>query len=105
FFSSANLVGKFGLSYTLARMVLKNKVGFSLTDSFNWSLFQERLYEIVVSVNGEEDKFEKELKDLGLKFKFLGETQKQAVLNLKGESLSYEEMSKKYNVSWEDISL
>ena len=105
FFSSARAVGKFGLAYSLARMVLENKVGFSLTSSFNWPLFQERLYEAVVSVREEEsDRFKKELGKLGLKFVFLGETCREAVLNLKGESLSYEEMAELYKIPWRDLS-
>ena len=105
-FSSARAVGKFGLAYTLARMVLQKGAGFSLTDSFHWPLFQERLYEVVVSVKKEEEKiFKLELKKLGLEFRFLGETQKQPVLNLKGASLSYEELNKEYKTSWRDISL
>ena len=106
FFSSARVVGKFGLAYTLARMVLEKGVGFSLKDSFHWPLFQERLYEVVVSVSGEETaKFKRELEKLGLKFTFLGETQEPAVLSLKGEKLSYEEMKGQYKTSWKDISL
>ncbi|MCZ0931939.1 MAG: phosphoribosylformylglycinamidine synthase subunit PurL [Oligoflexia bacterium] len=105
-FSSARVVGKFGLAYTLARMVLENRVGFSLKNSFQWPLFQERLYEIAVSVKREEeDQFKKELEKLGLEFVFLGETQEKAVLSLKGESLSYEEMKGQYRTSWQDLSL
>ena len=105
-FSSARLVGKFGLAYTLARMVLEKRVGFSLIKNFTEDLFQERLYEVVVSVKEkDESQFKKELDRLGLDFAFLGETQKQAVLSLKDVNLSYEEMAKRYKTSWQDLSL
>ena len=105
-FSSARVVGKFGLAYTLARMVLDSRVGFSLTDSFSWPLFQERLYEVVVSVNEDnEGEFKKELEKLGLESVFLGQTQETAVLSIKGKNLSYEEMKERYMCSWKDLSL
>ena len=50
-FLSARLVGKFGLAYSLARMVLDGGgKGFSLKRSFPLPLFQERLYEVLVSI-------------------------------------------------------
>ena len=105
-FSSARLVGKFGLAYTLARMVLENKKGCFLEKSFSWPLFQERLYEVLVSVRKEDEAFFKEeLARLGLEFKLLGGTCQEAVLNIKGEILSYEEMSGQYQREWGDISL
>ena len=105
-FSNARLVGKFGLAYTLARMVLQKGVGFSLSDSFEFSLFQERLYEVVVSVKTEEEsQFKQELKKLGLNFVYLGETKSEPSLKLKGANLSYKDLHKHYNASWQDISL
>ena len=105
-FSSARAVGKFGLAYTLARMILENKVGFSLSKSFNWPLFQERLYEVVVSVREEdESNFKKELDQLGLEYAFLGETCQESVLNIKGETLFCEEIQQEYKTKWQDISL
>ena len=105
-FSSARAVGKFGLAYTLARMVLENKVGFSLAKSFDWSLFQERLYEVIVSVRESDlDLFKQELEKLGLESVFLGETCQESVLNIKEESLSCEEIDRQYRASWQDLSL
>ena len=105
-FSSARVVGKFGLAYALARMVLEKGVGFSLSDLFDWPLFQERLYEVIVSVKSEEEqKFKTELEKFGLEFVFLGETQEPSVLYLNKEKISYEEMSREYMSSWDDLSL
>ena len=66
-FSSARLVGKFGLAYALACMALRQKVGFALKSSFPLCLFQERLYEAVVSVESKKkEEFTAQAKTLGL---------------------------------------
>lgn len=107
--SSSSLVGKFGLSYSLARMVLKQGVGFSLDEVFlenkAFPLFQERLYEAVVSI--EEDKeeaFIKQLKSLKLSSSFLGNTHKQGYLKLQSSSVSLEELKESYFKTWNDLS-
>ena len=102
--TSARVVGKFGLLYTLARMVLEKGVGFSSTETISYP-FQEKLYEIVVSVSSSEEAvFQKQIKALGLESHFLGET-KGTALQVGDRECSLEEMKKSYNTSWEDVSL
>lgn len=102
--TSARVVGKFGLFYTLARMVLEKGVGFSSTENISYP-FQERLYEVVVSVSSSEEAvFQKQVKALGLKSHFLGET-KGTALQVADRECSLEDMKKSYNTSWENVSL
>ena len=103
--SSARLVGKFGVLYALTRMVLENQIGFSLTNSFSYPLFEERLYEVIVSVNPNQEKdFKKQVKKLGLDFTFMGESG-GSHLKWNKEACLLEELESKYKISWEDISL
>ncbi len=105
-FSSARLVGKFGIAYTLARMVLGNGIGFSLKETFPFPLLQERLYEVIVSIAKEEEKrFKESVKHLALDWTFMGETQEVSNLVLQGEKISYQEISKEYLQSWKGLSL
>ena len=105
-FSSTRLVGKFGVAYTLARMVLENGVGFSLEESFSFPLLQERLYEVIVSISKEKEKsFKSMVSRLALDWTFMGKTQSSSNLILKGEIISYKDMRAAYRKSWEDISL
>lgn len=102
--SSARVVGKFGLLYTLAKMVLENGVGFCSTGNMP-SPFQERLYEIVIGVSSsEEATFKRQAEALGLNVHFLGET-KGIALKVEDMVCSLREMRENYNVSWEDVSL
>ena len=102
--TSARVVGKFGLLYTLARMSLEKGIGFFSEKKLSFP-FQERLYEIVVSVSSSEEKvFQKQIKSLGLESCFLGETQGTA-LQVGDMVCSLEEMNRNYNTSWEDLSL
>ena len=108
--SNSHLVGKFGLAYSLARMTLKNGVGFSLDKSFfenkPLALFQERLYEVIFSVEeNKEEAFIKELERLGLSYTFLGATHTKQALNLKSCSLSLKELKESYFKTWSDLSL
>jgi len=106
FISSSRLVGKFGLAYSLARMAIKNNVGFSLDESFPLSLFQERLYEAVLSVESKkEEAFIQEVKKLGLLYTFLGKTHSKSFLKLKALSFSLEELKDSYFKDWSDLSL
>ena len=105
-FSSARLVGKFGVACTLARMVLEKGVGFSLEESFPFPLLQERLYEVIVSVSKEkEEDFKSHASRLALDWTFMGQTQSSSNLILQGETISYKDMRVAYGKSWEDISL
>lgn len=106
-FSSARLVGKFGIAYSLARMILEQGVGFSLEKSFPYPLLQERLYEIIVSVPEEKEKqFKTAISQLALDCHFMGRTQNSSDLILQGETLSCKEMQREYFKNWEkDISL
>ena len=106
--SNSHLVGKFGLAYSLARMTLKNGVGFSLDKSFfenrPMNLFQERLYEVIFSVEeNKEEAFIKELERLGLSYTFLGATHTKPALNLKSCSLSLKELKESYFKTWSDL--
>ena len=131
--SSNRLVGKFGLAYNLARMVLKNEVGFSMDKSFfqnkpfsqnnssaqshslsqnessaqnnSSALFQERLYEVIISIEDQKsDALEKQLKKLNIPYLFLGTTHKPASLKLQSNHITIEELKKHYQKSWSDLS-
>ena len=103
-FSSARVVGKFGLLYTLARMVMEKGVGFISKEDFSYP-FQERLYEVVVSLSpSEEVAFQKKVKSLSLESHFLGET-KGEILQVGDMVCPLAEMKQNYNTSWEDVSL
>ena len=107
-FSSARLVGKFGLAYSLARMVLEKGVGFSLKESFPLPLIQERLYEVIVSVQTEEEDkaFQSAVKKLALDCVFMGETTAHKDLILFKQKIPFSDMNKAYHKAWEgDISL
>ena len=105
FFSSSCVVGKFGLSYTLARMVLQKGVGFVLDESFPFSLWGERLYEVIVSVPAQKEKtFKDQTQKLGLDCVFMGETRGTS-LKLKRETWTSHELKEAYCKSWEDMSL
>ena len=105
-FSSAHLVGKFGIAYTLARMLLERGIGFSLEKSFPLPLWTERLYEVIVSVTKEkEDDFKKEIESLVLDCVYMGETGFAGDLILHEERISYNEMAEAYHCSWEDLNL
>ena len=105
-FSSARLVGKFGIARSLARMVLENKVGFSLSKSFPFPLVQERLYEVIVSVDKkEEERFKNGVRELALDWTFMGETKASSDLILQGERIPYEEMKVEYLKPWEGLHL
>ena len=103
-FQSARVVGKFGLLYTLARMVLEKGVGFVSKKEIPF-LFEERLYEVLVSLHpSEEANFKKQSKILGLESLFLGET-KGTALQIGNMVCSFEEMERHYKTSWKDLSL
>ena len=107
-FSAARAAGKFGLSYTLALMVLEKGVGFRLDSQFPFCLWQERLYESIVCVPpSEEGNLKKQMEALGLEGAFLGETISEGSDLIMGEiRLSFKEMSEKYHAPWEgDLSL
>ena len=105
-FSSTRLVGKFGIAYSLVRMVLDQGIGFSLDKDFSVPFWQERLYEVIVSVSKDkEEPFKTRVENLGLDCVFMGETQASSDLSLQGEAISYKEMKREYCKNWEDISL
>ena len=104
-FSSVKLVGKFGVPYALARMVLEEGVGFTLDKNFSLPLLEERLYEVLVSISSSEEKaFETEVKNLGLDCVLAGWTA-GSHLTIKEHKWSLEELREAYYHSWEDISL
>ncbi|MBC6415847.1 MAG: phosphoribosylformylglycinamidine synthase subunit PurL [Bdellovibrionales bacterium] len=103
--SSAQVVGKFGLAYTLARMSLKKERGFYLSESFPFSLFHERLYEIIVCIEKDKEKaLKQELDKLGFNYVFLGETHSGNSLKLKNNIFCQKELKENYFKSWSDIS-
>ncbi len=105
-FSSAKLVGKFGIPYALARMVLERGVGFTLEKDFSLPLLGERLYEVLVSLSPSEEKnFKNEVKNLGLDCVLVGKTEENSYLTIKKYQWSLEELQEAYYCSWEDISL
>ena len=105
-FSSLQVVGKFGLAYHLARMTLGNDIGFVLDKDFEMSLLEERLYEVIVSLDSKkEDLFHKQVKSLGLDCQLLGYTISNPQLKLKDHIWPVEDLDKAYNCAWADISL
>ncbi len=97
-FSSARVVGKFGLFYALARMSLRG-VGAKITSKQN--RFTEPLYQIVVTTKKATD-LEKELAKVpALRWEKIGQTQK-ASLTWDDVSLSTDEICTAYGKSWED---
>ena len=105
-FSDARTVGKFGLLYSVARMILKKGVGFSFAIDFSKEeLFGEWLYQVIVTVSKTQEKeLLKTASDLGLELLFIGETKGNA-LQWKSFSWSLTELKKHYEKSWGDISL
>ena len=105
-FNSARTVGKFGLLYTLARMVLEQEVGFSLEKSFPpKELFGEWLYEVIVAVPKDQEKHFLKVASLkGMKISFLGETKGHS-LEMENTHWTFKELEKHYKRGWEDISL
>ena len=102
--STARVVGKFGLLYTISRMCLEKNQGFSFLN-FDKSFFQERLYECVISVHAEqEEKLKTKLEQLGLKYKLLGETGGKC-LDFGSDKLDISELKQAYLTSWKDISI
>lgn len=104
-FSSARVVGKFGVLFALARMTLENHIGFSMKKSFSYPLLEERLYEVIVSVDFALDKeFKNKLEALGLEFTFMGETGGDS-LSWEDQSAFLKEIESMYKTSWKDMSL
>ena len=106
-FSSARLVGKFGLAYSLARMVLEHGLGFSLSLNKPLDLWTERLYELLVSVPLDKElSFKTALKNSTLQSKFMGQTVSQKELILGNQRISYSDLKTHYLTPWEaDLSL
>ena len=108
-FSSARVVGKFGLLYSLARMVMERNIGFTFKKDFpKEELFGEWLYQVIVTVSEKQEKtFLKACSLQGLKEPFfIGETStKDQPLKWQNMSWSINELEKHYKKSWEDISL
>lgn len=103
-FKSSRIVGKFGLLYTVARMVLENKVGFIFKKRFKTRLFGEWLYEVIVCMEKKNQKdFLKAFK--ALKPELIGETKVSKELQLENICWSFEELEKHYKKDWRDMSL
>ena len=100
--SAARAVGKFGLPFALAQMVLEKGAGFRLDPNFPLPLWEERLYEAIACLPpSEEEKFRQQTESLGLEAVFLGETTKTSDLVLHESKISFQEMSAKYYTPWE----
>ena len=101
--ASARVVGKFGLLYQLARMVLDKGIGVHLRADFPLPLLQERLYEIIVSVKPEDEKpFQEEIQRLALNSFFIGQTRQEGDLIIKKEIISCRQMRSAYFKPWEE---
>ena len=101
--SACKKVGKFGLLYSLANMVLDGTNGF-VSEDIELDLFQERLYESVLVIPAEnKNLLEKEASNLGLNLKFLGKVQGQD-LQVNGQVFSKKDMEQAYKTNWKDIS-
>ena len=105
-FNDARTVGKFGLLYNVARMVLEKGVGFSFAiDLSEEELFGEWLYQVIVTVSKTQEKeLLKTASDLGLEPLFIGKTKGNS-LQWKSISWSLTELKNHYEKNWEDISL
>ncbi len=105
--SAARAVGKFGLPFALAQMVLEKGAGFRLDPKFPLPLWEERLYEAIVCLPPSKEKgFRQKAERLGLEAVFLGETTETSDLVLRESRMSFQEMSREYYSPWEkDLSL
>ena len=102
--TSARVVGKGGVLYTLARMILEKGQGL-IAKNKDHCHFQERLYEVIVGVKEKDkDNFEKEVQKSGLSLSFLGETG-GTCLKIGSLSVTLDEMKECYQTPWEDLSL
>ena len=100
-FNSARLVGKLGLLYTVARMVLEKGVGFSFRENFpTKEFFGEWLYQVIVSVSRDQEKaFLKAASQRGLEPYPIGETKGQELKAGKNQ-WSFKELKRHYNTSF-----
>ncbi len=93
------VVGKGGLIYTLARMVLNSKKGICVQTSYN--PFQERLYELVVVLNSLQAQiWKKEFNMPGVKLECLGECIEQPNLQFNNCSWKTSDLKKAYTQGW-----
>ena len=101
YFSGARVVGKFGLLYTIARMVLEKGVGFSFGKDFSSKeLFGEWLYQVIMSVSKNQEKaFLKAASEKGLEPCLIGETKGQG-LKAGRYQWSFEELKKYYKTDF-----
>lgn len=101
-FSSASLVGKFGLPYSLACMVLKNSIGFELNTNFPYDLVQERLYEVIISVSQKHlEAFQAQVQKLALTSVLIGQTTELSSLKLQNQTISLQDMKTAYHSHWQ----
>lgn len=108
--SSLFVVGKFGLAYSLARMLIhqdqKKGLGFELNKTFKKPLLEARLYEVIVSLSPQQDKkFKEHLEQSSLDCEFLGYSNNKAELHLREHQWSLQDLKEAYHCSWKDISL
>lgn len=95
-----SVVGKFGLAYTLARMILRGQLGVKVKTQYD--PFQERLYEIIVVLNDVTAAIWKEkIKNASIiKLEFLGEWNVKPYLHFNDISLSISQLKTAYESGW-----
>ena len=103
---SIRLVGKFGLAYTLARMIMGSSLGVEISTEYD--PFQERLYEVIVilkksDVSVWKSFFSSDLNKVNLSFRMekLGSVTKKPVFSFnKNMELPTAELRKNYDYGW-----
>lgn len=106
---SVYLVGKLGLAYTLARILINSSVGMEINTGYD--PFQERLYEIILVLKEDQvSSWEKHFFSSGVssenkvfKLEKLGQVIKENVLFFNNVSLSVAELKKSYESGWNKV--
>ncbi len=94
------LVGKFGLVYTIARMLLNSTKGMAIKTPYD--MFQERLYEFVVLLTEQDKKvWEQHIQPItGMKIELLGEIINKPYLQFNDLRVAIADLKKAYQSGW-----
>ncbi|MDE0119356.1 MAG: phosphoribosylformylglycinamidine synthase subunit PurL [Bdellovibrionales bacterium] len=105
---SIRLVGKLGLAYTLARMVMNSSMGIEIKT--NYDPFQERLYEIILVLKESKVSvwkrfFSSDSHSMNLSFQMekLGSIVEKPVFSFNDMELSMSQLQESYNSGWNRV--
>ena len=98
-----SVVGKFGLAYTLARIIQEGKIGITVRTDYD--PFQERLYEMVVVLDAATAAVWKEkIKNISvIKLELLGEWTAKSYLHYNKISLPISQLKAAYKSGWQNV--